>query len=105
MTETEFHNRVHETWAEVESMVDDWSERADLDVEITRAGSVLEIEFDSGAKIVINPQAPMQQIWLASPWGAFHFVWNVDRWQDTRSEHDFWQVLQQEASKASDGQI
>lgn len=103
MTETEFLNQVSDVWTKVESLVDEWSDAAD--VQANRSGSVLEIEFGSGAKIVINSQAPMQQIWLASPWGAFHFSWAQGRWKDTRSESDFWQVLRQQASHASDGAV
>ena len=41
----------------------------------------------------------MQQIWLASPRGAFHFEWAEPVWRDTRSGQDFWQVLAQQASQ------
>lgn len=85
----------------VETRADDWSQTCDADVEAVRQGPVLELEFASGRKIVINAQAPMQQIWLASPRGAFHFVWNGADWQDTRSGTDFWQVLVEQASLES----
>lgn len=105
MTETEFLNRVTEAWEEIESRVDRWAVEDGAEVEINRQGPVLEIEFDSGTKLIVNPQTPMQQIWLASPWGAFHFQWMGDRWQDTRSDRDFWQVLHDQASKAAGGEL
>ncbi|MBU3724501.1 MAG: iron donor protein CyaY [Burkholderiaceae bacterium] len=98
MTESEFLDQTAKVWAMIESRVDGWAEAHDIDIEAVRQGPVLELEFESGRKMVINAQAPMQQIWLASPRGAFHFVWNGSSWQDTRQGTDFWQVLAQEAA-------
>ncbi|WVN41689.1 iron donor protein CyaY [beta proteobacterium MWH-UniP1] len=97
MTETEFLDQVATVWRGVESKVDLWADEQDLDVEACRVGPVLEIEFDSGRKIVINPQTPMQQIWLASPHGAFHFQCQGGQWVDTRTGTDFWAVLAEQA--------
>ncbi len=99
MTETEFLDRVAKIWRQIESQVDDWVEQADVDIESLRQGPVIELEFESGRKIVVNAQTPMQQVWLASPRGAFHFQWNDTAWVDTRTGADFWAVLQQEASQ------
>ena len=85
----------------IESRADDWAQTHDADIETIRQGPVLELEFASGRKIVINTQAPMQQIWLASPRGAFHFVWNGTGWHDTRQGTDFWRVLAEQASLES----
>lgn len=99
MTETEFLDRMHRMWTDVESRVDQWVDQHDVDIETTRQGPVLELEFESGRKIIINAQTPMQQIWLASPRGAFHFEWTASEWRDTRSGHPFWNVLAQQASQ------
>jgi CyaY protein len=105
MTETEFLHQVKAVWQQVESMVDTWSDQG-TDVESNQMGPVLEIEFSSAKlgnlaksskKIVINPQTPLQQIWLASPAQAYHFRWQEEAWKDTRQGLDFWEVLQQEA--------
>ena len=93
MTETEFLDEVARVWQAIESRVDEWVERVDVDMEVMRHGPVLELEFATGRKIVVNPQAPMQQIWLASPRGAFHFQWRNGQWCDTRDGQDFWAVL------------
>jgi CyaY protein len=98
MTETEFLHHVTQVWSEIESRVDAWASKHDLDIETIRVGSVLEIEFESGRKIVINPQTPMLQIWLASPRGAYHFQWRDGLWKDTRQATDFWSVLGEQAS-------
>jgi CyaY protein len=101
MTETEFLHQVNDVWSRVESLVDRWATQHDADIEAMRLGAVLELEFETGKKIVINPQTPMLQIWLASPRGAFHFQWRDGGWRDTRQSTDFWSVLAEQASLAS----
>ena len=98
MTETEFLDEVRKVWELIESQLDNWAEQHDLDLEVSRMGPVMEIEFETGRKMVVNPQTPMQQIWLASPRGAYHFQSVDGVWTDTRSAEDFWQVFAREAS-------
>lgn len=101
MTETEFLDHIAAIWNEIETRADAWAEAHDADIEVIRNGPVLELEFASGKKIVINAQAPMQQVWLASPRGAFHFQRTASGWSDTREGLDFWQVLAQQTSLES----
>ena len=96
MTETEFLDHVKTVWQSIETQVDQWEDQG-IDVESVAQGPVLEITFESGAKMVINPQTPMQQIWLASPHGAFHFQWNGEIWADTRTGATFWVVFKEQA--------
>lgn len=98
MTESEFLSAVEQVWLQLEAWADHQvSQGADL--EVTRNGPVVELEFESGKKIVVNSQAPMKQIWLASPHGAFHYQWQADAWRDTRSGKGFWEELQTQASR------
>jgi CyaY protein len=97
MTETEFLSAVEQVWREIEARVDEWANRG-YDIEVMRNGPVLELEFESGKKIVVNSQAPMKQIWLASPHGAFHYEWEEGAWRDTRSGKAFWQELENQAT-------
>lgn len=101
MTESEFLDRVAGVWREVESRVDHWSEAAGIDLEAVRLGPVLEIEFESGRKVVINAQTPMRQIWLASPRGAFHYQWRESAWHDTRTSTDFFEELKRQVELES----
>lgn len=86
MNETQYLQKIEEAFEWAESVVDDWASRYDMDLESKRMGSVLEVEFESGQKIILNAQAPTQQLWLASVEGAHHFVWQPDEqsWLDTR---------------------
>jgi CyaY protein len=86
MNETQYLQKIEEAFEWAESVVDDWASRYDMDLESKRMGSVLEVEFESGQKIILNAQAPTQQLWLASVEGAHHFVWQINEqaWLDTR---------------------
>ena len=95
MNETQYLQKIEEAFEWVESVVDAWASRYDMDIESKRMGSVLEVEFESGHKIILNAQAPTQQLWLASVEGAHHFVWQPDEqaWLDTRGHGLFPDVL------------
>lgn len=66
---------------------------ADLDSQ--REGSVLTLELDNGEKIIVNLQPPLQELWLASKSGAYHFRYVAGQWLDTRSSRGFQELLQQ----------
>jgi CyaY protein len=59
-----------------------------LDVDLERNGGVLNVNLAGkaaqGKTVVINLQSPMQQIWLATPFGGFHYAWDGLVWADTR---------------------
>ncbi len=69
------------------------ADAADLDSK--REGGVLTIELDNGEKIIINLQPPLQELWLASKSGAYHFRYADGAWLDTRSRRSFRALLRQ----------
>lgn len=93
MTESEFLNLAEQTLDAIEAAF----ERAasdEVDVECSRKGNVLEIEFvDDGSKIIVNSQAPMQEIWVAAKSGGFHYKRNEEQWIDTRSGSELFAAL------------
>ena len=100
MTESDYLERIEAAFQWVEDRADRWSEQAALDLECHRTARVMELEFESGEVIVVNAQAPTQQLWLASRLGALHFVWNQEAgcWTDTRGAGEFEQVFCAHAS-------
>lgn len=102
MTETQYLSLIAQAFAWIERAAEGWDAQHDLDLETTRNGSsVLELEFPSRQKIITNAQAPTQQLWLASPLGAHHFVREGDAWVDTRGAGRFEAVFQQHAARLS----
>ncbi len=85
MTESEFLALADATLNAIEAALERAAESSDLDVECSRSGNVLEIEFiDNGTKIIVNSQAPMQQMWVAAKSGGFHYKHEDARWINTR---------------------
>lgn len=89
MSESEFLDLAEATLAAIERAVD----ATDADLEATRAGNVLTIELGDGSKVIINSQAPMQQMWVAGKSGAFHYARDGARWIDTRDGSELYIAL------------
>ncbi len=99
MTETEFLTVAARVLDDIEHALEQAGDAADVDVECSRSGNVLEIEFvDHGSKIIVNTQAPMQEIWVAARAGGFHYRLNDGRWLDTRSGTELYTALSELAS-------
>ena len=94
MTESEFLAVAEAVLDDIESRIEQTADAADVDVESSRSGNVLEIEFiDQGSKIIVNTQAPMQEIWVAARSGGFHFRMKGDLWLDTRDGSELFAAL------------
>jgi CyaY protein len=64
----------------------------EIDFELKGDG-VLEIEFDDGAKIIVNRHAAAREIWVAARAGGFHFRWDGAAWRDTRNATELFAAL------------
>jgi CyaY protein len=80
MTETEFHQLADATLTALEDAFD----AAEIDWE-RAPGGVMQLEFDNGTQIILNKQAPLQEIWVAARAGGFHFKRAGEAWIDTRN--------------------
>jgi len=94
MTESEFLALADRTLGAIEAALERASNDGDLDVECSRSGNVLEIEFvDNGSKIIVNSQTPMQEIWVAARSGGFHYKFEDGRWLNTRDKSELFASL------------
>ena len=89
ITQSDYFQLAEAMLGAVESAAD----RADLDSR--RDGAVLTLVLDNKEKIIINLQAPLQELWLASKSGAYHFRHSEQQWRDTRTGYSFESMLQQ----------
>lgn len=94
-SESEFSARAEATLAAIERAVD----AVAIDAEVERAGAVLTIELADGSRIVVNTQAPLQQIWVAARSGGFHFAWKDEAWRNTRDGEELFKSLSAIVSK------
>ena len=94
MTESEFLGLADVTLSTIEAALEDITQSTDVDIECSRNGNVLEIEFiDNGSKIIINSQAPMQEMWVAAKSGGFHYKRVADQWVNTRDGSELFAAL------------
>jgi CyaY protein len=90
MNDSEFLDLTDAILDRIENAVDE----AGLDADYVRNGGVLELEFDSGAKIVVNRHAPNRELWIAARSGGFHFGLKDDgRWINARDGQEFFTAL------------
>lgn len=101
MNETEFLARSEAILDSLEHQADDWAALHDLDVETERNGNVLTFVFDNTVYIIVNSQAPMQEIWVAAPSGGFHYRLEGSRWENTRGGPHLAEALSQIFSEVS----
>jgi CyaY protein len=94
MNETEFLGLAESTLTTIEAALDRFNDEDVLDVECKRSGNVLEIEFiDNGSKIIVNSQAPMQELWVAAKSGGFHYKRVGEQWINTRDGSELFAAL------------
>ena len=100
MTESEFLALADQTLATIERALERIANDTDLDVECSRSGNVLTIEFaDNGSKIIVNSQAPMQEMWVAARSGGFHYRREGGKWVNTRDGTELFAALSNMASE------
>jgi CyaY protein len=94
MTESEFLALAESTLDAIEAAAERVVDEDDLDLECSRRGNVLEIELaGNGGKVIINSQAPMQEMWVAARSGGFHYRRQEARWIDTRNGSELFESL------------
>lgn len=80
MTEGEFNQLADGVFQRIEQALDN----SDADIDYDSNGSVLEMEFEDGSKVIVNRHVPNQEIWLAAKSGGFHYAWQEGRWYSQR---------------------
>jgi len=94
MSESEFLALAEATLNQIEAALDRLNDEDVLDVECSRSGNVLEIEFiDNGTKIIVNSQAPMREMWVAARSGGFHYKRVDGQWVNTRDGSELFAAL------------
>ena len=100
MSETEFLTLAEAVLDQIQTSLEQQGEATDIDIECSLSGNVLQIEFfDNGSKIIVNTQAPMQEIWVAARAGGFHFRLTDGGWCDTRDSSELFSALSRLASE------
>jgi CyaY protein len=106
MSETEFLDQADSILSTIETAMDRLNDEDVLDVECKRSGNVLEIEFiDNGSKIIVNSQAPLQEMWVAARSGGFHYKQVDGEWRNTRDGTELYAALSRMASEQGGAEV
>ena len=98
LSDAEYQRRTDRILSAIEATVDRWLQDDVIDIDPQRTGGLLELAFPNDSRIVINTQPPLQELWLASRAGGFHYRFVGGRWVDTKDGSEFFSVLSREAS-------
>jgi CyaY protein len=71
-----------------------WLEELE-DLDVSTSDGLVTIEFDDGARFVLNRQSAARQMWLAAGTRAWHYGWDAGRsvWVDDRDGHELFARL------------
>lgn len=89
MTENEFNELADAVFSRIERALDEDDGGIDYDSN----GSVMEIEFDDGGKVIVNRHVPNREIWLAAKSGGFHFAMQDGNWISQRDGSELFAKL------------
>ncbi len=80
MTEGDFNELADTVFERIETALDN----SDADIDYDSNGTVLEMEFADGSKIIVNRHVPNREIWLAAKSGGFHYGFQNGQWTSQR---------------------
>ena len=89
MTESEYNELAVVVFIRIEKTID--ASGADIDCNLN--GPVMELEFLSGSKIIINRHTINQDIWLAAKTGGYHFEYAQGQWISHRDNCELFNKL------------
>ncbi len=95
MTENDFNAQADAVFARIEQALDN------TDIDYDSNGTVMELEFADGGKVIINRHVPNQEIWLAAKSGGFHYQYSGGKWLSQRDGSELFAKLSELVLKGS----
>jgi CyaY protein len=97
MTDPEYMSLAESLLNAVEACCDQINDTTDADIDNQRTGGMITLTFANQTQIVINLQKPLQEVWLATRSGGYHYKWDTSCWQDTKGQGEFFSELTRSA--------
>jgi len=101
MTDLEYQNQAESVLKAVEQACDRLNDEGDVDIDNQRTGGMVTLTFSNHSQIILNLQKPLQEIWMATKAGGFHYKFNDGQWLDTKDGREFFANLSRYASEQS----
>lgn len=99
MTDLDYLNHAEKALAAIEKACDRINDASDADIDNQRTGGMITLTFANRSQIIINLQKPLQEIWMATRAGGFHYTFNSNQWLNTKDSSEFFAALTQYASE------
>jgi len=93
MNDSQYNLMADELFLAIEEAVEDAIESSGEDIDYEGVSGLLTLTFINGSKIIINKQAPLHEIWVATKFNGHHFSLNNEQWIDKRNGEELWQFL------------
>ncbi len=100
MTDLDYLQHAEALLKAVEANCDRINDTSDADIDNQRTGGMITLVFANRSQIVINLQKPLQEVWLATKAGGFHYKFD-SAWRSTREGTEFFSDLNAHASAQS----
>ncbi len=101
MNDSQYNLLSDELLLAVEEAIED----SGIDIDYEGSGGLLTLTFKNQTKIIINKQAPLHEIWVATKFNGHHFSYQNQQWIDKRGGGEFWQFLSTAVSKQAETDI
>ena len=101
MNDSQYNLIADELLLAIEEAIED----SGVDIDYEGVGGLLTLTFLNTSKVIINKQAPLHEIWVATKFNGHHFVLNDSNWTDKRSGEEFWQFLSNAVSTQAEVEI
>ena len=101
MNDSQYNLIADELLLAIEESIED----SGVDIDYEGVGGLLTLTFKNTTKVIINKQAPLHEIWVATKFNGHHFVCKDGIWTDKRSGEEFWEFLSNAVSIQADTEL
>ncbi|MDO7083916.1 iron donor protein CyaY [Pseudocolwellia sp. AS88] len=101
MNDSEYNIAAEDLLLAVEEAIEDCG----YDIDFEGVGGLLTLTFKNSTKIIINKQAPLKEIWVATKFNGHHFHFENDQWIDKRGGDEFWKFISNAVSVQAEAEI
>lgn len=101
MNDTQYNLMADELLLALEEAIEDCG----IDIDYEGVSGMLTLTFKNASKIIINKQAPLHEIWVATKFNGHHFHYDNGQWQDKRGGGEFWQFISKAVSTQAEADV
>lgn len=105
MNDSQYNLLADDIILQIEEAIEDCG----TDIDFEGVSGMLTLTFKNGSKVIINKQAPLHEIWVATKFNGHHFQCDSEngqgQWTDKRGGGELWQFLSKAISIQADTDI